>query len=65
MSTILGWVAIIIVPAIAIIGYDIYKLFKTLKNNDRGEKKKKNDKKIEKSKKLVSGPQKKEGRFKK
>lgn len=65
LSTILGWVAIIIVPAVAIIGYDIYKLIKTLKNSDKSEKKKKNDKKIKKSKKLVSLPQKKEGRFKK
>ena len=34
LSSILGWVAIIIVPAIMIIGYDIYKLVKTLRNGD-------------------------------
>lgn len=35
LSSILGWVAIIIVPAVMIIGYDIYKLVKTLKSNDK------------------------------
>ena len=34
LSSVLGWIAIIVVPAIMIIGYDIYKLVKTLKNND-------------------------------
>ena len=35
LSSILGWVAIIIVPAVMIIGYDIYKLIKTLKSGDK------------------------------
>ncbi len=34
LSSVLGWIAIIVVPAIMIIGYDIFKLVKTLKNND-------------------------------
>ncbi len=43
LSSILGWVAIIIVPAVMIIGYDIYKLIKTLrsdKNSNLDDKKK-------------------------
>ena len=42
LSSILGWVAIIIVPAVMIIGYDIYKLIKTLrsdKNSNLDDKK--------------------------
>ena len=35
LSSILGWIAIIIVPAVMIIGYDIYKLIKTLKSGDK------------------------------
>ena len=35
LSSILGWVAIIIVPAVMIIGYDIYKLIKTLRGSDK------------------------------
>lgn len=58
LSSILGWVAIIIVPAIMIIGYDIYKLVKTLRNGD--DKVKKDVIKKEDNKK-----KKKEGRFKK
>ena len=34
LSSILGWVAIIIVPAVLIIVYDIYKLIKTLRSSD-------------------------------
>ncbi len=52
LSSILGWVAIIIVPAVMIIGYDIYKLIKTLKSNDKktvgDNKKSKKESNIEK-----------------
>ena len=41
LSSILGWVAIIIAPAIMIIGYDIYKLVKTLRNTDKNSGSKK------------------------
>lgn len=58
LSSILGWVAIIIVPAIMIIGYDIYKLVKTLRNGDDKVKKDVIEKEDNKKKK-------KEGRFKK
>lgn len=58
LSSILGWVAIIIVPAIMIIGYDIYKLVKTLRNGDDKVKKDVIRKEANKKKK-------KEGRFKK
>ena len=56
LSSILGWVAIIIVPAVMIIGYDIYKLIKTLrsdKNSNLDDKKKieKKDKIEKKNKK--------------
>ena len=44
LSSILGWVAIIIAPAVMIIGYDIYKLIKTLKVSDKKEK---NDSRLE------------------
>ena len=43
LSSILGWVAIIIVPAVMIIGYDIYKLIKTLRNSDNDKKDKKDN----------------------
>ena len=59
LSSILGWVAIIIAPAVMIIGYDIYKLVKTIRSSDKDKKKKKDIKALEKPKK------KKEGRFKK
>ena len=62
LSSILGWVAIIIAPAVMIIGYDIYKLIKTIRSSDKEDKnkiKKKDFKIIEKPKK------KKKGRFKK
>ena len=39
LSSILGWVAIIIVPAVMIIGYDVYKLIKTLRSKDDNTKK--------------------------
>lgn len=56
LSSILGWVAIIIVPAIMIIGYDIFKLIKTLrtKSNDNNKiaGKKNNKKKIKKEGRL-------------
>lgn len=58
LSSILGWVAIIIVPAIMIIGYDIYKLVKTLRSNNDKDKK-------EVIKKDDNKKKKKEGRFKK
>ena len=58
LSSILGWVAIIIVPAVMIIGYDIYKLVKTLRNGDDKVKKDVIEKEDNKKKK-------KEGRFKK
>lgn len=44
LSSILGWVAIIIVPAVCIIGYDIFKLIKTIRSKDKGI----NDKNIRK-----------------
>ncbi len=40
LSSILGWIVIIVVPAIMIIGYDIYKLIKTLKVKDNTTKNK-------------------------
>ena len=58
LSSILGWVAIIIVPAVMIIGYDIYKLIKTLNSNDKN--KTKEDKKDNREEKIE-----KKGRFKK
>ena len=58
LSSILGWVAIIIVPAVMIIGYDIYKLIKTLNSNDKN--KTKEDKKDNRDEKIE-----KKGRFKK
>ena len=54
LSSILGWVAIIIAPAVMIIGYDIYKLIKTIRSSDKEDKnkiKKKDFKNIEKPKK--------------
>lgn len=57
LTSILGWVAIIIVPAVMIIGYDIYKLIKALnssnkKDNNKSLKKpKENNKEINKEKK--------------
>lgn len=62
LSSILGWVAIIIVPAVMIIGYDIYKLIKTLRSGD-DKSKEINDRKIGMTKKKVK--KEKEGRFKK
>ena len=56
LSSILGWVAIIIAPAVMIIGYDIYKLIKTLKS-DNGVNSKED--KIKKGK----TKEKKKGRF--
>jgi len=58
LSSILGWVAIIIVPAVMIIGYDIYKLIKTLNSNDKN--KTKEDEKDNRDEKIE-----KKGRFKK
>ena len=60
LSSVLGWVAIIIVPAVIIIGYDIYKLIKTLRSNDNGSTKSENK---EKKKKKIK--KEKEKRFKK
>ena len=47
LSSILGWVAIIIVPAVCIIGYDIFKLIKTIRSKNNGI----NDNNLEKDKK--------------
>lgn len=47
LSSILGWVAIIIVPAVCIIGYDIFKLIKTIRSKNKGI----NDNNLEKDKK--------------
>ena len=52
LSSILGWVAIIIVPAVMIIGYDIYKLIKTLKSKDDNAKKIDNKKENTKNKRI-------------
>ncbi len=60
LSSILGWVAIIIVPAVMIIGYDIYKLIKTLKSGD-----KKPDKLVDNKKVKNKTKNEKKGRFRK
>ncbi len=60
LSSILGWVAIIIVPAVMIIGYDIYKLIKTLKSGD-----KKPDKLVDNKKVKNKTNNEKKGRFRK
>ena len=60
LSSILGWVAIIIVPAVMIIIYDIYKLVKTLRAPDGNSD---NDKEIVTKNK--NSKKKKESRFKK
>lgn len=62
LSSILGWVAIIIVPAVMIIGYDIYKLVKTLRSKEDNTKKIDNKKENTKNKRIKKE---KEGRFKK
>src|SRR5699024_7250405 len=62
LSSILGWVAIIIVPAVMIIGYDIYKLVKTLRFKEDNTKKIDNKKENTKNKRIKKE---KEGRFKK
>ena len=62
LSSILGWVAIIIVPAVMIIGYDIYKLVKTLRSKEDNIKKIDNKKENTKNKRIKKE---KEGRFKK
>lgn len=62
LSSILGWVAIIIVPAVMIIGYDVYKLVKTLRAKDDNTKKIDNKKENTKNKRIKKE---KEGRFKK
>ena len=66
LSSILGWVAIIIAPTVMIIGYDIYKLIKTVRSSDKSDtdKKKYNKEKIDKNKDKKRFI-KKEGRFKK
>ena len=60
LSSILGWVAIVIAPAVMIIGYDIYKLVKTIRSSDKKENDNKNYNKDKKIKFI-----KREGRFKK
>lgn len=60
LSSILGWVAIIIVPAVMIIIYDIYKLIKTLRAPDGNSD---NNKEIVTKNK--NSKKKKESRFKK
>ena len=62
LSSILGWVAIIIVPAVMIIGYDVYKLVKRLRAKDDNTKKIDNKKENTKNKRIKKE---KEGRFKK
>lgn len=62
LSSILGWVAIIIVPAVMIIGYDVYKLVKTLRSKEDNTKKIDNKKENTKNKRIKKE---KEGRFKK
>ena len=52
LSSILGWVAIIIVPAVMIIGYDIYKLVKTLRSKEDNIKKIDNKKENTKNKRI-------------
>ena len=48
LSSVLGWIAIIVVPAVMIIGYDIFKLIKTLNNNSGSKNEIKQSKKIKK-----------------
>ena len=60
LSSVLGWVAIIIVPAVMIIIYDIYKLIKTLRAPDGNSD---NNKEIVTKNK--NSKKKKESRFKK
>lgn len=59
LSSILGWVAIIIVPAVMIIGYDIYKLIKTLKGD------KNNNSNVTKKIEIKGKKEEKKRRFKK
>lgn len=59
LSSILGWVAIIIVPAVMIIGYDIYKLIKTLKGD------KNNNSNVTKKIEIKDKKEEKKRRFKK
>ncbi len=40
LSNYIGWVALIVVPALAIVSYDIVKLFEKIKNHKRSEKRK-------------------------
>ncbi len=53
LSSILGWVFIIIIPAVMIIIYDIYKLVKTLNTKDDSKGNKKNKDKTVKKKENV------------
>ena len=41
LSTYAGWLFVIIVPALAVVAYDILKLFEKIKNHKRSEKRKK------------------------
>ncbi len=41
LSTYAGWLFVIIVPAMAVVSYDIYKLIMKIKNHKRSEKRKK------------------------
>ena len=63
LSSILGWVAIIIVPAIMIIGYDIYKLVRTIITSDN--KNKDSNKNTNKGYVKEKKAKEKEGRFRK
>lgn len=40
LSTSFGWILAIVIPCLAIISYDIFKLFKTISNNARNNKRK-------------------------
>ncbi len=64
LSSILGWVTIIIAPAVMIIGYDIYKLIKTLKSSEKNKDDKKQiDEDIKEKENKKVQKKKKEGRF--
>ena len=41
LSTYAGWIFVIILPALAVVAYDILKLFERIKNHKRSEKRKK------------------------
>ena len=65
LSSILGWVAIIIVPAVLIIAYDIYKLIKTLRSGDNSKDSDVEGKNRKNKKRKLLNIRKEGGRFKK